>query len=92
MAEVGKSLAYVTRAVTREGVTAGPSSNLTMPNAVSVSLTVNGACHHLTLDPRTTLLDLLREQLDLTGTKKGVTRVSAAPARCSSTAGASIPA
>jgi len=79
MAEVGKSceaqpacdLAHVTRAVTREGVTAGPSSNLTMLNAVSVSLTVNGACHHLTLDPRTTLLDLLREHLDLTGTKKG---------------------
>jgi xanthine dehydrogenase YagT iron-sulfur-binding subunit len=38
---------------------------------VSVSLTVNGTRHALTLDPRTTLLDLLREHLDLTGTKKG---------------------
>jgi xanthine dehydrogenase YagT iron-sulfur-binding subunit len=38
---------------------------------VSVSLTVNGARHTLTLDPRSTLLDVLREHLDLTGTKKG---------------------
>ena len=39
--------------------------------AVSVSLTINGQRHSLTLDPRTTILDLLRERLDLTGTKKG---------------------
>jgi len=38
---------------------------------VSVALTINGTKHAVTLDPRTTLLDLLREQLDLTGTKKG---------------------
>ena len=38
---------------------------------VSVSLTINGQRHSLTLDPRTTILDLLRERLDLTGTKKG---------------------
>jgi xanthine dehydrogenase YagT iron-sulfur-binding subunit len=41
------------------------------PVRVSTALTVNGARHRLSLDPRTTLLDLLREQLDLTGTKKG---------------------
>ena len=38
---------------------------------VSVSLTVNGSLQTLSLDPRTTLLDVLREHLDLTGTKKG---------------------
>ena len=38
---------------------------------VAVSLTINGMQHVLTIDPRTTLLDLLREHLDLTGTKKG---------------------
>lgn len=32
---------------------------------------VNGRVHDLTLDPRTSLLDLLRERLHLTGTKKG---------------------
>jgi xanthine dehydrogenase YagT iron-sulfur-binding subunit len=41
------------------------------PRAIPVSLTVNGTRHALTLDPRITLLDLLREHLDLTGTKKG---------------------
>lgn len=41
------------------------------PNAVAVTLNVNGADHTLKLDPRTTLLDALREQLDLTGAKKG---------------------
>jgi xanthine dehydrogenase YagT iron-sulfur-binding subunit len=34
-------------------------------------LQVNGVDHPLTLDPRTTLLDALREHLDLTGAKKG---------------------
>jgi xanthine dehydrogenase YagT iron-sulfur-binding subunit len=37
----------------------------------SVTLTVNGRQHTLDLDPRTTLLDALREHLALTGTKKG---------------------
>jgi xanthine dehydrogenase YagT iron-sulfur-binding subunit len=41
------------------------------PHAVNVALDVNGRVHALRLDPRTTLLDALREQLDLTGTKKG---------------------
>lgn len=36
-----------------------------------VNLTVNGAKKQLNLEPRATLLDVLREQLDLTGTKKG---------------------
>src|SRR5215210_1627466 len=36
-----------------------------------VTLTVNGAEHRLTVDTRTTILDLLREHLDLTGAKKG---------------------
>jgi len=39
-------------------------------NATKVTLHVNGKAHELTLDPRTTLLDALREHLDLTGTKK----------------------
>ena len=38
---------------------------------VPVELTINGKRHKLALDPRVTLLDLLRERLGLTGTKKG---------------------
>ena len=43
--------------------------------AIPVTLTVNGARRDVVLDdPRVTLLDLLRERLDLTGTKKGCDR------------------
>jgi xanthine dehydrogenase YagT iron-sulfur-binding subunit len=38
---------------------------------VAVRLRVNGTNYGLRLDPRTTLLNLLREKLDLPGTKKG---------------------
>jgi xanthine dehydrogenase YagT iron-sulfur-binding subunit len=38
---------------------------------VSITLNVNGEDHRLQLDPRTTLLDCLRENLNLPGTKKG---------------------
>ncbi|AWI91788.1 aldehyde dehydrogenase iron-sulfur subunit [Methylobacterium sp. DM1] len=41
------------------------------PQTMPVSLTINGQRHDLTLDTRTTLLDALREHLDLTGSKKG---------------------
>jgi xanthine dehydrogenase YagT iron-sulfur-binding subunit len=42
---------------------------------LSISLTVNGARRDVELDdPRVTLLDLLRERLHLTGTKKGCDR------------------
>ncbi|HXI11813.1 MAG TPA: 2Fe-2S iron-sulfur cluster-binding protein [Thermoanaerobaculia bacterium] len=40
-------------------------------NATGVTLDINGKLHKLKLDPRTTLLDALRENLDLTGAKKG---------------------
>jgi xanthine dehydrogenase YagT iron-sulfur-binding subunit len=36
-----------------------------------LNLTVNGTANKLSIEPRVTLLDLLREQLNLTGTKKG---------------------
>jgi xanthine dehydrogenase YagT iron-sulfur-binding subunit len=44
-----------------------PSISTAMP----VELAVNGKFYELSLDPRTTLLDALREHLHLTGTKKG---------------------
>jgi xanthine dehydrogenase YagT iron-sulfur-binding subunit len=36
-----------------------------------VHLTVDGRAHDVAVDPRTTLLDLLRERLDVTAPKKG---------------------
>jgi xanthine dehydrogenase YagT iron-sulfur-binding subunit len=41
------------------------------PQPVTMTLNVNGRAHTLALEPRVTLLDALRERLDLTGTKKG---------------------
>ena len=38
---------------------------------MTITLTVNGAPQTITVDVRTSLLDLLRERLHLTGTKKG---------------------
>ncbi len=40
-------------------------------DAIPVTLMVNGKKHDLRIDPRTTLLDCLREHLHLTGSKKG---------------------
>jgi xanthine dehydrogenase YagT iron-sulfur-binding subunit len=41
----------------------------------AITITINGVEHAVALeDPRVTLLDLLRERLDLTGTKKGCDR------------------
>jgi xanthine dehydrogenase YagT iron-sulfur-binding subunit len=52
-------------------MTVDAAENLPRTEMVSVSLTINGSVHSLSLDPRTTVLELLREHLDLTGTKKG---------------------
>ena len=41
------------------------------PQTRRITLHVNGTPHHLDVRPWTSLLDLLRETLDLTGTKKG---------------------
>jgi xanthine dehydrogenase YagT iron-sulfur-binding subunit len=47
------------------------SSRPNGPAKTSVRLTVNGQGRELALDPRTTLLDALRDHLGLAGTKKG---------------------
>jgi xanthine dehydrogenase YagT iron-sulfur-binding subunit len=48
-----------------------PAAAAEVESAMPVSLRVNGKVVSLRLDPRTTLLDCLREHLGLTGTKKG---------------------
>lgn len=56
------------------GTGTGPASSGTAPDGgvtQAVSLTVNGQTQRLELDTRTTLLDALREHLQLGGTKKG---------------------
>jgi xanthine dehydrogenase YagT iron-sulfur-binding subunit len=46
------------------------SGNVLGPGPVPVTLQVNGQEKHLQLEPRVTLLDALRDRLDLTGAKK----------------------
>ena len=41
------------------------------PSSTPVALTVNGSTRELVIEPRVSLLDALREHLDLTGSKKG---------------------
>jgi xanthine dehydrogenase YagT iron-sulfur-binding subunit len=48
-----------------------PAPETGIPASVDVSLTINGNVKKLTIDPRASLLDTLRETLGLTGTKKG---------------------
>ena len=50
---------------------APPAYAAASANRVAVSLRINGSDHRVTIDPPVTLLDLLRETLGLTGTKKG---------------------
>jgi xanthine dehydrogenase YagT iron-sulfur-binding subunit len=52
-------------------VSGAPAASTPAPVMARVALRVNGQRHELELDTRTTLLDLLREHLKLTGTKKG---------------------
>lgn len=46
-------------------------STVPIQDAVTVKMTVNGTAQSLDVDPRSTLLDTLRETLGLAGTKKG---------------------
>ncbi|RZL46514.1 MAG: aldehyde dehydrogenase iron-sulfur subunit, partial [Variovorax sp.] len=48
-----------------------PSNEQPSVSSYAVNVQVNGKAHRLQLDPRTTLLDALREHVHLTGTKKG---------------------
>jgi len=55
-------------ALARKRATGEP---IQVPDKIAISLTVNGVERHLKVAPWTTLLDALRDHLDLTGTKKG---------------------
>jgi xanthine dehydrogenase YagT iron-sulfur-binding subunit len=68
------SVALGTVPMTAKGQNSGvkvPASAEDAPAMGKVSLLVNGVPRHLDVDTRTTLLDVLREHLRLTGTKKG---------------------
>ena len=53
------------------GIATAEAPSPTTPSLLPLTLSINKQIHTLTVDTRTTLLDLLRETLDLTGSKKG---------------------
>ncbi|MDB5611509.1 MAG: hypothetical protein JWP25_8409 [Bradyrhizobium sp.] len=63
--------ALVLTGLPRAALAAGPADGGPPPEPATVELQINGHSHVLNLDPRTTLLDALREHLVLTGSKKG---------------------
>ena len=54
-----------------EGVSENEVTSTTIEGAAPITLRINGKDHKLNIDPRTTLLDCIRETVTLTGTKKG---------------------
>ena len=54
-----------------ESESASADSGPNIEGAVPITLRINGKDHQLRIDPRTTLLDCIRETVPLTGTKKG---------------------
>ncbi|HEV7682094.1 MAG TPA: 2Fe-2S iron-sulfur cluster-binding protein [Pyrinomonadaceae bacterium] len=54
-----------------DGASAPTSVAPNIEGAVPITLRINGKDHQLRIDPRTTLLDCIRETVALTGTKKG---------------------
>jgi aerobic-type carbon monoxide dehydrogenase small subunit (CoxS/CutS family) len=50
------------------------ASAMTAPSRTAISLTVNGVSHRVDVEDRWTLVELLRDHLDLTGTKIGCDR------------------
>ncbi|MDB5498812.1 MAG: aerobic-type carbon monoxide dehydrogenase, small subunit CoxS/CutS-like protein [Phenylobacterium sp.] len=68
---IAAAAATPSMAETIAGQRPAPSAAPPVYERVDVSLNVNGRDHRLNLDPRTALLDALREHLHLTGSKKG---------------------
>ena len=61
----------IAQAASRESTSTTEIAEETIEGSVPIVLRVNGERHRVQLDPRTTLLDALRETIRLTGTKKG---------------------
>lgn len=67
----GTAAAAAFSAANHRGAAAQSAGATAGPETTTVKLSVNGEQRELTVDNRTTLLDALREHLQLTGTKKG---------------------
>jgi xanthine dehydrogenase YagT iron-sulfur-binding subunit len=71
LAGTGAALAIGPALLHVPGVAAATTTVPAAEGTTHLNLQINGQAHALDIDPRTTLLDLLRENLLLTGSKKG---------------------
>jgi len=74
LAQLGAASVAATAAPLAHGVQTDDAENEVAsgtPGAVPITLNVNGKDYRLTVEPRVTLLDALRDRLQLFGTKKG---------------------
>lgn len=68
---VGAYAPALANSTARESDSTLASARPNIEGAVPITLRINGKDHQLRIDPRTTLLDCIRETVTLTGTKKG---------------------
>jgi xanthine dehydrogenase YagT iron-sulfur-binding subunit len=64
-------MAHAVEVTELSGSAVEPPERFEFAGAVPITLRINGEAHSLRIDPRTTLLDCIRETVALTGTKKG---------------------
>src|SRR5262245_2128963 len=65
------AIAHAAEVAELSGAVVKGSERFEIDGAIPITLRINGKSHSLRIDPRTTLLDCLRETVALTGTKKG---------------------
>src|SRR6266850_1786183 len=68
---VGAYVPAFANSAAEESDSGSPSTVPSIEGSVPIKLRINGRDHNLRIDPRTTLLDCIRETVVLTGTKKG---------------------
>ena len=68
---VGAHVPALTNSAAGESDSAATSAGPSIEGTIPITLRINGKDHQLRIDPRTTLLDCIRETVALTGTKKG---------------------
>jgi len=67
----GCASAHSDRTGAQSGSPEGLAEQRSIQGAMPITVRINGKDHHLRIDPRTTLLDCIRETVAFTGTKKG---------------------
>jgi xanthine dehydrogenase YagT iron-sulfur-binding subunit len=65
------AIALAAEAADHNGASPAEADSAEIEGALPITLRINGKSHSLRIDPRTTLLDCLRENIGLTGTKNG---------------------